>query len=260
MLLLFYHLIGLHLFDLSSTESLSKIMRTLENQMKYYLYFFRLIGQFPFKITDNGLVPSTLLNLYGLIPTLCIISSATFTATFTFANLGARDVTLRFAFFFLGMSLLGTMVIIPIRKARVYCNVFQRFNRVEEYFRHIGNAIDWRKNTFMPLIILFKELLITAVIIGTEYAYPYWHQVRLPTIGMIFYFIAMVVMTLVTINCGTYAGLITSRFDAINRELEKMGKDFESETIFQVDKVINNNKIFPICSLHFLADLRQLLY
>lgn len=168
---------------------------------------------------------------------------AIYVAVFQISNLeSAREVLLRAAFFLLGIGLFGATIIIPILKCNVYCNVFQKYNKVEEYFQDLGISIEENNNKFQPLLILFKQLFVNGVIIATDFFFPYWETINLPIFGMIFYWAAMVVMTFVTVNCQVFAYLTVARYNAINNELENMDKTFKPSKIFSVNKASKGTK------------------
>lgn len=211
-------------------------MKYLENQLKIYFYIFRCIGQFPFRITEEGITPSTTFKICGIVPTIVLFCVTIYVASITFEHLpSAREAILRLSFFLLGMALLAGTIILPILKSSLYCLMFQRFNRVESYFHYLEISIAERKNAFSSFCILFKQLLIAAIVIATDLAFPYW--VSLPTSGMIFYWLAMLVMTFVTINCQVYAHLLVTRYEAINKALENIEKNIETHKVFLPDKV-----------------------
>lgn len=215
-------------------------MKTLESQMNVYFRLFTLIGQFPFKITENGLAPSNILKFFAIVPiTPPAVSIAFIVKLGTMNFLGAREGILRLAFFCLGMSLISAPVIAPIWKSSLYCSAFQRFNKVEGYLRDLGIGIKKKKNIYPTFMIVFRHLLLLATILVSDYFFPYWVTMNLPIPAMIFYWTAVLIMTLVTINAATYAHLLNTRFDAINDELENMDKTMKSNRVLSMDKVGN---------------------
>lgn len=211
----------------------------MENELKVYFRSFTLLGQFPFTITKEGLKPSTIMKWYGIVPVGIVAIVCTMRVTLEFPTLETRQIVLRALFVSAGLSVTVAAVIMPILKSDLYCCLFRRFNRVEEYFCSLGIKRDKIKQ---PLRILSKHIIASGIMIATEEAFPYFKVGNMPAYGWVFYWTSTIMMAFVTTNCETYAHLLVARFDGINKELESMYQMSEIDKVKQEKKSFCANK------------------